>query len=69
MLELAVKIAHAGKHGRTARAKSVRLQSFLRGGDDFGMIGESEIIVGTKIDDRLRLAVILDRRSRIGWRQ
>ena len=48
MLELAVKIAHAGKHGRTARAESVRLQSFLRGGDDFGMISESEIIVGDK---------------------
>ena len=69
LLEFAVKIGHARKHRRTARAQTVRLQSFVRGGDDFGVIGQSEIIVGTKIDDRVRLAVVMDRGPRIGCRQ
>jgi len=37
-LKLAVQVRHAGKHRRTACAETVRLQRFLRCGNDFGMI-------------------------------
>src|SRR5205823_13565698 len=65
-LQLAVQIRHAGKHRRTACAETVRLQRFLRCGDDFGMICQAEIIVGTKVDHRTRPAVVIDGRARIG---
>ena len=65
MFQFAMKIGHARKHGRSACAQAVRLQSFMRSGDDFGMIRETEIIVGAKINDRARLAVVLDRGARI----
>ena len=65
-LKLAVQVRHAGEHRRTACAETVRLQRFLRCGDDFGMICQPEIIVGTKVDHRTRPAVVIDGRARIG---
>ena len=61
-----MQIGHAGKHRRTAGAHSVLLQRFGRGGDDLRMIGEPQIIVGTKIDDGTRFPLVLDRGARIG---
>ena len=64
--EFAVQIGHAGKHGRTAGAEAVGGEGVARGGDHLGMIGEPEIIIGTEIDDGLRLAVVRDCRARVG---
>ena len=41
-------------------------ERFVGGGDDLGMIGEAEIIVGAEINDRARLAVITNRGARFG---
>src|SRR5437867_3014393 len=36
--EFAMKIGHAGEHGRTACTKAVGIERFVRGGDDVGVI-------------------------------
>ena len=51
MFQFAMKIGHARKHRRTACAQAVGFESIMRSGDDFGMIRQTEIIVGAKIDD------------------
>src|SRR5437870_12645431 len=56
--QFAVKIGHAREHGRTACSETVGIERVVRRRDDLGMIGEAEIIVGTKIDDGLRFAVV-----------
>ena len=61
-----MQIGHAGEHGRTARAQAMRAQRLMRGRDHFRVIGQAEIIVGTKIDDRMRFAVVMERRPRFG---
>ena len=45
----------------------MRGERFMRGRDDLGMIGEAEIIVGTEVDDRVRLAAVVQGRARFGW--
>ncbi len=65
-LELAVKIGHAREHRRAAGAEAVGGERFLRGGDDLGVIREPEVIVGAKIDHRLRLAVVGDAGASLG---
>ena len=68
-LELPMQVGHAREHRRTARAQAVGAQRLVRGRDHFRMIGEAEIIVGTEIDDRMRLAVVIQRRPRFGRAQ
>src|SRR3954451_19938657 len=41
----------------------------MRRGYDLGVIGEAEIIVRAEIDDRLRLAVVIDAGARFGTRE
>ncbi len=60
MLQFPVKIGHAGEHGRTAGAETVGRERFVGGSDDFGMIGQAEVVVGAKINHRLRPAVVGD---------
>ena len=64
-----MQIGHAREHRRTARAHSVRSQRFVCGSHHFGVICEAEIIVGAEIDDRSRLAVVIDHRARICGRE
>ena len=35
-------------------------------GDYIGMICQTEVVIGTKIDDRMRFAVVFDNRARVG---
>src|SRR5882672_4570869 len=65
-LKLAMQVRHAGKHRRTACAETVRLQRSVCCGNDFGMICQAEVIVGTKVDHRARPAVVIDGRARVG---
>src|SRR2546430_15871133 len=64
--EFSVEISHAREHRRTAGAQTVRFKRLVGSGDDLGMIGEAEIIVGTEINDRARLAVVTNRCARFG---
>ena len=64
--ELPMKIGHAGKGRRSARAHAVGVERFVGGGDHVRMIGEAEVVVGTKIDDRVRLASVIQDRARLG---
>src|SRR6266513_639423 len=48
----------SGKHRRCARSQSMSPERFVRCSDYLGVIGKAEIIVGAKIDDRLRLTTI-----------
>jgi hypothetical protein len=59
-LQFAMKIGHAREHGRTAGAQTVRIERRMGRGDDIRMVGQTEVIVGAKIDDALRLAVVSD---------
>ena len=38
-------------------------------GDDFGVIGQAEVIVGTMINDRERFPVVVDGGARFGGRE
>src|SRR6476646_10059674 len=67
--KFAVQIRHAGKHRRTACAETVRPQRFMRCGEDFGMICQPEVIVGTEVYYRARPAVVIDGRACIGTRK
>src|SRR5580704_9326046 len=66
-LELAVQIGHSRKHRRSAGAHSMGLERFPGCSNYLGMIRETEIIIRTKIDDRMRLTVVGDGRSGVGW--
>ena len=44
----------------------MRFERRFRRGDDLGMIGEAEIVVGAEIDDRPGLAVVIDRCPGVG---
>ena len=61
-----MEIGHAGKHRRTARSEAVGAERFMRGGDDLGMIGQAEVIVGTKINDRMGFPPVIQRRAGLG---
>src|SRR6266496_1270856 len=56
--QFAMKIGHAREHGRTACSETVGIERVVRRSDDLGMIGQAEVIVGAKIDDALRSAVV-----------
>src|SRR5581483_7134758 len=51
-LEFPVKVGHSGKHRRTTGAEAVRFQCLLCCENDLGMIGQTKIIVGTKVNHR-----------------
>src|SRR6478672_13533085 len=53
-----MQVGHSRKHRRSARSQSMSLERFVRCGDYLGVIGKTEIIVGAKINDRLRLTAI-----------
>ena len=59
-LQFAMQIGHAGEHGRAAGAESVGREGVVCRGDDLGMIGQAEVIVGAKVDHRLRLPAVGD---------
>jgi len=67
--KFAVQIRHAGKHRRTACAETVRPQRFMRCGEDFGMICQPEVIVGTEVYYRAWPAVVIDGRACVGTRE
>src|SRR6266513_6136483 len=48
----------SGKHRRTARSQAMSPERFVRCSDYLGVICKAEIIVGAKINDRLRLTTI-----------
>src|SRR6185312_6495671 len=56
--KFSMEVGHSRKHGRSARSQSVSPERFVRCGDYLGVIGKTEIIVGAKINDRLRLTTI-----------
>src|SRR5713101_5483115 len=64
--EFPVQIGHSGEHRRTAGAQSVCSERFARSDEHLGMIGEAEIIVGTKINYGTRFAAVGDHRVRVG---
>ncbi len=55
-----MEIGHAGEHGRAAGPESVSREGIVRRGDDLGMIGQAKVVVGTKVDHRLRLPGVGD---------
>ena len=65
-VQLAVKIGHAGEHWRTACAEAIVAERLMRGCYDVGMIGQPQIIVGAKIDDGMRFAVVIDSGAGVG---
>ena len=65
-LEFPMEIGHAREHRRTARAHAVFREGLVGRGNHFRVIGQAEVIVGAKIDDRLRLAVVLNRSASVG---
>ena len=54
-------IRHTRERGRTAGADTVLPQCCGSGLDHFRMIGQPEIVVGAKVDHRLRFAAVFDR--------
>src|SRR5213595_279928 len=56
--KFAMQVGHSRKHRRSARSQSMSPERFVRCSDYFGVIGKAEIIVGAKINDRLRLTTI-----------
>src|SRR5256886_14899712 len=53
-----MQVGHSRKHRRTARSQAMSPERFVRCRDYLGVIGKAEIIVGAKINDRLRLTTI-----------
>src|SRR5258708_19714375 len=53
-----MQVGHSRKHRRTARSQAMTPERFVRCSDYLGVIGKAEIIVGAKINDRLRLTTI-----------
>src|SRR5436309_15972909 len=53
-----MQVGHSRKHRRSARSQSMSPERFVRCSDYLGVIGKAEIIVGAKINDRLRLTTI-----------
>src|SRR5438105_7656507 len=53
-----MQVGHSRKHRRTARSQAMSPERFVRCSDYLGVIGKAEIIVGAKINDRLRLTTI-----------
>src|SRR5947209_12253990 len=53
-----MQVGHSRKHRRSARSQSMSPERFGRCSDYLGVIGKAEIIVGAKINDRLRLTTI-----------
>ena len=68
-LELTMQIGHTGKHRSSARAHSMGLERFSGCGNYLRVVGEPEIIIRTKIDDRMRLTIVGDGRAGVGWAQ
>src|SRR5580700_11181434 len=58
VLEFAMQIGHSRKHRGTASTQAVRLERLVGRGNYLGMVGETEIIIRTEVDNGLRLAVI-----------
>ena len=50
LLELAVKVERAADEADRGHAEAVGVERGCGGGDDLGMIGEAEIIVGAEVD-------------------
>src|SRR5438045_9050816 len=53
-----MQVGHSRKHRRTARSQAMSPERFLRCSDYLVVSGKTEIIVGAKINDRLRLTTI-----------
>src|SRR5437016_2474803 len=53
-----MQLGHSRKHRRTARSQAMSPELFVRCSDYLGVIGKAEIIVGAKVNDRLRLTTI-----------
>ena len=64
--EFSMQISHSREHRRTASAQAVCLKRFVRSRNHCGVISETKIIIGTEIDNRARLASIIDRCASVG---
>src|SRR5438309_6820158 len=64
-----MQVGHSRKHRRTARSQSMSPERFVRCSDYLGVIGKTEIIVGAKINDRLRLTTITNGGASVGGSQ
>src|SRR5438874_8573160 len=53
-----MQVGHSRKHRRSARSQPMSPDRFVRCRDYAGVIGKAEIIVGAKLNDRLRLTTI-----------
>src|SRR6478736_949263 len=60
-----MQIGHSRKHRRSVRSQSMSPERFVRCCDYLGVIGKTEIIVGAKINDRLRLTTITNGGTRV----
>src|SRR4051794_12206984 len=56
--QFAMQISHAGEDRCAASAEPMGTERLLSGGNHLGVIGEAKIIIGTKVDDRVRLALV-----------
>src|SRR2546421_7391603 len=62
-------VSHSRKHRRTALSQAMSPERFVRCSDYLGVIGKTEIIVGAKINDRLRLTTITNGGTSVGGGQ
>ena len=64
--QFSVQIGHAGEDWRTARAHPVGAKGLVRGLQHFRMIRQPQVIIGAKIDDRVRFALVIDGGAGVG---
>src|SRR3954471_18166729 len=63
--QFAMQIGHAGEDRRATSTESMGTETLLRGGNHLGVIGKAEIIIGTEIDDGVRLALVFQGGTRV----
>src|SRR4051794_36699014 len=63
--QFAMQIGHAGEDRCAASAEPMGTESLLSGGNHLGVIGKAKIIIGTKVDDRVRLALVFQGGTRV----